>query len=95
MSHFMQHRTKEKEERYGHYHLDRRSGRGGGTGLLGREIRGGAGRMNAFTVKSLAERWQCSTDQIYLMIRRKELKVFRLGRDIRISAEEVARYENQ
>lgn len=51
--------------------------------------------MSAYTVASLAEHWQCSKDQIYLMIRRKELKVFRLGRDIRISAEEVARYENQ
>lgn len=51
--------------------------------------------MSIYTVKQLAERWQCSENQIYLMIRRKELKVFKLGRDIRISAEEVARYENQ
>lgn len=51
--------------------------------------------MNVYTVKQLAERWQCSMNQIYMMIRQRKLKVFKLGRDIRISAEEVARYENQ
>ena len=40
--------------------------------------------MNAYTVKTLAERWQCSTDQIYLMIRRKELKIQQQNHIIRL-----------
>ena len=51
--------------------------------------------MNAYTIKSLAERWSCSPDVIYDMIRAGAIKVFRVGRAIRISAAEVARYENQ
>ena len=50
---------------------------------------------NAFTIATLAEHWQCSRDVIYGMIQRRELKAFKVGRDFRISAEEVHRYENQ
>ena len=51
--------------------------------------------MNAYTVESLAARWQCSRDVVYDMIRTKRIKAFKVGRMLRISAEEVARYENQ
>lgn len=51
--------------------------------------------MNAYTVDTLAQRWACSRDMIYKLIREKKLKVFRIGTALRISAEEVARYENQ
>lgn len=49
----------------------------------------------AYTITTLAEHWQCSRDVIYDMIRRGELKPFKIGRVLRISAEEVARIENQ
>lgn len=51
--------------------------------------------MSAYTIKSLAERWVCSTDVIYDLIHAGKLKIFRVGRSIRISANEVERYENQ
>ena len=51
--------------------------------------------MNAYTVDTLAVRWCCSRDVIYDMIRQRKIKAFKAGRVIRISAEEVARYENQ
>lgn len=49
----------------------------------------------AFTVESLAARWQCSRDVIYDMIRQHQIKAFKVGRVLRISAEEVTRYENE
>lgn len=51
--------------------------------------------MNAYTIKTLAEHWVCSTDVIYDLIHAGRLKVFHIGRSIRISASEVERYENQ
>lgn len=48
-----------------------------------------------FTIKSLAERWLCSPDIIYDMVRKGELKTFRVGRAIRITGAEVDRYETQ
>ena len=51
--------------------------------------------MNAYTVDTLAQRWACSRDVIYDMIRQRKIKAFKVGRVLRISAEEVARYENQ
>lgn len=51
--------------------------------------------MNAFTLKQLAMRWQCSVPQLRLMIKRGDLKAFRIGTDYRVTAEEVARIENQ
>ena len=51
--------------------------------------------MNAYTVDTLAQRWACSRDVIYDMILQRKIKAFKVGRVLRISAEEVARYENQ
>lgn len=51
--------------------------------------------MTAYTVETLAKRWFCSRDVVYDMIRQKKIKAFKVGRVLRISAEEVARYENQ
>jgi len=48
-----------------------------------------------YTPESLAERWQCSAAHVRAMIRRGELIHFRLGKLLRISAEEVARCESQ
>lgn len=50
-------------------------------------------QRHAYTIATLAERWQCSRDVIYDMIRRKDIHAFKVGRDFRISAEEVYRYE--
>lgn len=50
---------------------------------------------NAFTIQSLAQRWSCSRDVVYDMIHSGQLKAFRVGRALRISAAEVERYENQ
>ena len=49
----------------------------------------------AYTVASLAEHWACSEDMIYKMIRNEEIKVFHIGTHLRISADEVARYEDE
>ena len=51
--------------------------------------------QQAFTYQSLAERWACSQDLLYAMVRRGEIKVFRVGHATRISAAEVERIENQ
>lgn len=51
--------------------------------------------MRAYTVETLAEHWYCSRDVVYDMIRQGKIKAFKVGRVLRISAEEVARYENQ
>lgn len=47
-----------------------------------------------FTVEGLAERWMCSTDLIYDLLRKKKLKAFKVGSSWRISAKEVDRFEN-
>jgi len=47
----------------------------------------------AYTITALAERWACSRDVLYDMIRKGELKCFRVGRAVRISAAEVERKE--
>ena len=47
-----------------------------------------------YTVEGLAERWLCSTDLIYDLLRKKKLKAFRVGSSWRISAKEVDRLEN-
>lgn len=49
----------------------------------------------AYTYQTLAERWACSQNLLYAMVRRGELKVFRVGHATRISAAEVERIENQ
>ena len=48
-----------------------------------------------FTPKTLAERWDCSPGHIYNMIATGKLHSFRVGgRLVRISVEEVLRWEN-
>lgn len=49
----------------------------------------------AFTVPSLASRWDCSEGLIRKMIDRGELRSFRLGILIRVPADEVERIECQ
>lgn len=47
-----------------------------------------------FSVATLAERWGCSRVHIYTLIENDQLKAFKLGeRALRISAEEVRRFE--
>jgi excisionase family DNA binding protein len=51
--------------------------------------------MNPFTVRTLAERWECSEQHVRNLIHRGDLQVFRLGgKLLRIAGEEVARWEN-
>lgn len=48
-----------------------------------------------YTITQLAQRWQCSTDAIYDMVRRGDIKSFRVGKAIRFTAEAVAEYEKR
>lgn len=48
-----------------------------------------------YTIAQLAQRWQCSADVIYDMVRRGDIKSFRIGTAIRFTAEAVAEYENR
>ncbi len=41
----------------------------------------------------LANRWDCSRQHIYNLIDERKLKAFYLGRHVRISFEEIERYE--
>lgn len=47
-----------------------------------------------YTVDQLAARWSCSTDVVYDLLRKKQLKGFKLGAAWRITAKEVDRFEN-
>lgn len=49
---------------------------------------------HAYSAASLAKRWDCTPHHIRRLCASGELKFFRLGSLIRISAEEVARIEN-
>lgn len=50
----------------------------------------------AFTVASLAEKWQCSKRTIYSMIEDGSLRTFTIGRrGLRVSAEEAQRWERE
>ena len=49
---------------------------------------------SVFTVEELADRWKCSRDVLYDMLRQKELRSFRIGNSYRISAAEVHRHES-
>lgn len=56
------------------------------------------GRLPAppYTVPALADRWQCSKDFVYSLIRNGELNAFRLGgKLLRIAAKEVERFEQR
>lgn len=46
-----------------------------------------------FTASTLAARWECSEGLIYKMIAQGRLRSFRIGTLIRISQEEVERFE--
>ena len=48
-----------------------------------------------YTIAQLAQRWQCSPDAIYDMVRRGDIKSFRVGTAIRFTAEAVAEYEKR
>ena len=48
-----------------------------------------------YTIAQLAQRWQCSPDAIYDMVRRGGIESFRVGKAIRFSAEAVAEYEKR
>jgi len=47
----------------------------------------------AYRPSELAQHWQCSERHIYNLIRRGEVRAFKVGGNLRISAEEVARIE--
>lgn len=47
----------------------------------------------AYSPATLADRWSCSAEKVRGMLRSGELRGFRSGRSLRISAEEVARFE--
>ena len=50
----------------------------------------------AFDVKSLAEKWRCSPRTVYTLIEDGALRAFKIGkRGLRISAEEVERWQNE
>ena len=58
---------------------------------MGREL-----PFRPFTPETLAQRWGCSSKHVRNMVKRGELQAFRLGgKLLRISAEEVGRYECQ
>jgi excisionase family DNA binding protein len=51
------------------------------------------GRPKPFSPETLAERWGCSAEKIRQMFHQGELAGFRLGKLIRIPANEVERFE--
>lgn len=51
--------------------------------------------MSTYTIRTLSEHWDCSPDVLYDLIRKGELKAFKLGSTLRITAEEVDRFENK
>lgn len=52
--------------------------------------------MNPFSVKTLAERWNCSQGHVRGLVKSGKLRSFSLGgKLVRISAEEVEKWENQ
>jgi len=48
----------------------------------------------AYTITTLAERWACSRGAIYALIESGALHTFRIGKNLRITAEEVRRFES-
>ena len=53
------------------------------------------GTPRPFSVRQVAERWECSEGLVRKLIRSGALQCFRLGTLIRISAAEVERFESQ
>jgi excisionase family DNA binding protein len=59
---------------------------------IARQASAPKGNDRPFSVKMLAERWGCSRQFIHTLVRKGDLKVFRLGEKLtRIPAEEVRR----
>ena len=48
----------------------------------------------AYTVITLANHWDCSVDEVYRLLRRGELKGFKLGSAWRITQEAVKEFES-
>ncbi len=48
----------------------------------------------SYTPEEVANRWTCHISTVYRMIARKKLKAFKLGKNYRIKAEELLRYED-
>lgn len=46
-----------------------------------------------FTVRALAEHWECSEDLIYKLLRTRKLGCYKVGSETRISTRHVAEYE--
>ena len=47
-----------------------------------------------YSVVTLADKWGCSPDLVYSLLRQKKLRAFKLGHDWRISEQARLDYEN-
>jgi excisionase family DNA binding protein len=52
-------------------------------------------QLRPTTPERLAERWQCSANLVRGLIRRGELRAYRVGRTLRIPADAVEEYESR
>jgi excisionase family DNA binding protein len=46
-----------------------------------------------YTLQELAKRWSCSMSVMYDMVRSHKITAFQVGKQYRVRADEVARYE--
>lgn len=46
-----------------------------------------------YTIQQLCQRWQCSNQLIYDLLRTRQLHGFKVGKEWRISEKEVERFE--
>lgn len=56
-------------------------------------LKGGGKLKESYTLKELAERWKLSYMTIWTMVKNGEIKSFRVGNSIRVTAEELKRIE--
>jgi excisionase family DNA binding protein len=49
----------------------------------------------SWTIRNLAEKWNCSIPTIYARINEGSLQAFKVGKNTRITDESVKRYEDQ
>ena len=49
---------------------------------------------DVFTVNEVAQRWRCSVDIVYDLLKGGKLKGFKLGGTWRVSADAIRRFEN-
>lgn len=47
-----------------------------------------------YTVDEIAQRWRCSVDVVYDMLRRKQLRGFKVGNIWRVPARAVTQFED-